>query len=184
MDGSDDYLFDDFVLDEQILAALDQAEKTYQDTLPKPGSRLSEPVNKRHKTDTGWTAGLGATNGLDTNDFDDLPEISVLEDGSYSIRSTTKPNSESLPRPKAREVHTISMPPVGSSSSRPINPKPLISHHRPAIHSKAAVQVQGAVNKPNERPSELENELKELKNNLEKVSNAPPSFSQTANRFL
>lgn len=178
MDDSDDYLFDDFVLDEQIVAALDQAEKTYQESLSKSNSRRSEPVNKRHKTDNGWTAGLGSTNGLDIDDFEDLPEISVREDGTYSIRSiTTKQNS--VPRPKAREAHTISVPPVGSSSSRPINTKPLISHHRPALPSKAAVQLQGPVTKTNERQSELENELKELQKNLEKVSTSPHSFIST-----
>jgi len=178
MDDSDDYGYDDFVLDEQTLAALDQAEQKYQNSLPKPFDHL-EPVNKRHKTDTGWKAGLGAaSNYLENDDFDDLPEISVRGDGSYSIRPTT-----------TKETHINTVPPVGSSSSskhqppRYRDPKPPNPQFRPIIHSKAAAQSQVLTNKSNEHVAsdfgqfnQLEKRLKLLQKDLEEVGTIPPIF--------
>ena len=190
MDDSDDYGYDDFVLDEQTLAALDQAEQNYQNSLPKPlvhsepvNKRHSEPVNKRHKTETGWKAGYGSANYLDDDNFDNLPEISVRGDGSYSIRTTTA-NQKVNPRPKAKETHKVStVPSVGFSSSSthfpPPEPKPLI---RPTSHSKAGLQSQQAANKSNEyvaskseQPNQIEKRLKELQKDLEQVSTIHPS---------
>ena len=190
MDDSDDYGYDDFVLDEQTLAALDQAERNYQNSLPKPLVH-SEPVNKRHKTETGWKAGYGSANYPDDDNFDNLPEISVRGDGSYSIRTTTA-NQKADPRPKVKETHKVStVPSVGPSSSStnfpPPDPKPLI---RPTIHSKASLPSQQAANKSNdyvasnksEQPSQIEKRLKELQKDLEQVSTiplSPQSSSQT-----
>jgi hypothetical protein len=185
MDDSDDYGYDDFVLDEQTLAALDQAEQHYQNSLLKPSGR-SEPVNKRHKTETGWKAGSGA-HYVDKDDFDDLPEISVRGDGSYSIRTTTT-KQNAIPRPNTKE--TISTVPSGGSSSSSMHhppryrdSKPLIPQSRPTIHSKTVVQSQEAINKSNEhfvselgQPSQLEKRFKELQKNLEEVSDTPLFF--------
>jgi len=193
MDDSDDYGYDDFVWDEQTLAAIDQAEQKYQNSLPKP-LHPQEPVNKRHKTDTGWKAGLGAaSNYLDNDNFDDLPEISVRGDGSYSIRpTTTKQNSD--PKQQAKETHinrVSTVPPIGSSSSstyhlpRHRDSKPPNSQFRPTIHSKAAAQNKVATNKSNEhvaselgQSDKLEKQLKLLQKDLEEVSTIPPTFDQ------
>jgi hypothetical protein len=177
MDDSDEYLYDDFVLDEQAIAALDQAEQNYQNSLPKPLGP-TEPVNKRHKTDIGWKAGPGA-NYLDDDNFDDLPEISVRDDGSYSIRSATN-NQMPEARTKAKERHSISAAPSVRPSSLTSHPsrykvsKPLIPS-LPGIHSKAVVQE--AMNKSKEhvasglgQSSQLEKQFKELKKSLEEVS--------------
>lgn len=87
MDGSDDYVFDDIVFDEQALAVLDQEEQKYlQSSLQagQPTIASEEPVNKRQKTNTGWSSGIGAsTSSGDT--YDDLPDISIRGDGSYGV---------------------------------------------------------------------------------------------------
>ncbi|KAH9485062.1 hypothetical protein JR316_0001968 [Psilocybe cubensis] len=91
MDDSDDYVFDDIVLDAQALALLDQEEQKY---LQRPDTAsqnlIAIPiapeghVNKRHKTSTGWAPGIGANVSSD-NAYDDLPEISLRGDGTYGI---------------------------------------------------------------------------------------------------
>lgn len=85
MDDSDDYVFDDIILDEQTLATLDQQERKFlgESSLAAPTS-ASEPVNKRFKTNNGWTPGPGADIGLGV-DYDEMPEISLQRDGSYGV---------------------------------------------------------------------------------------------------
>lgn len=156
MDDSDDYVYDDFVLDEQTLAALDQAEQNYQNSLSKSSGHTA----KRHKTEEGWKAGLGTN-----DDFDDLPEISVRNDGSYSIRS----------RPKAKEIHAVSS---GSSSSKH---HPHQKDFKPLIPPPCPIMVMPSdnLNKFNKQigeQSKLEKELKELQRNLEEVSIFSPSL--------
>jgi hypothetical protein len=83
MDGSDDYfLDDDIVLDDQTLAVLDSAEQKYLTQAVVP------PPPKRQKTDNGWKAVSSRATVAD--DHEDLPEISVHGDGSYTLRGSTK----------------------------------------------------------------------------------------------
>ncbi|CAA7259113.1 unnamed protein product [Cyclocybe aegerita] len=86
MDDSDDYVLDDIVLDDQTLAVLDQEEQKYlhQSSLFQSSSTPPDrPINKRHKTNSGWTPGIGAS--VLAGDEDDLPEISLRADGSYGV---------------------------------------------------------------------------------------------------
>ena len=110
MDDSDEYEFDDFVLDEQTLAVLDRAEQKYQGlTTPV------EPAKKRHKSDARPSPAVNL-NHVATVDFDDLPEISVRGDGSYGFRSiATKPIP--VVEPKQQVAHSVSLGKTSSSSS-------------------------------------------------------------------
>ena len=82
MDDSDEYVFDDIILDEQTLATLDQQERNFLgESSHATSASASEPVNKRFKTNNGWTPGPGAN----IIDYDEMPEISLQRDGSYGV---------------------------------------------------------------------------------------------------
>ncbi|KAJ6625538.1 hypothetical protein B0H10DRAFT_616844 [Mycena sp. CBHHK59/15] len=83
MDGSDDYLFDDMVFDDQTLAVLDSEEQKFL-------SQTAPPPSKRRKTDNGWKPVAVPSRAVVLDDNDDLPEISVHGDGSYAFHGTTK----------------------------------------------------------------------------------------------
>ena len=80
MDDSDEYVFDDIVLDEQTLATLDQQERQFLgESGHTTSTSTSEPVNKRFKTNNGWKPGP-------TNiDYDEMPEICLQRDGTYGV---------------------------------------------------------------------------------------------------
>ncbi|KAJ7251529.1 hypothetical protein B0H12DRAFT_1234163 [Mycena haematopus] len=102
MDGSDDYFsFDDIVIDEQTLAALESAEQKYLSQVP--------PSAKRQKTDKGWKPAPVQNRAPVVND-NDLPEISLHGDGSYAVRGAPKASgSNTTPR-----VATVAPPRVQS----------------------------------------------------------------------
>ncbi|KAF9012415.1 hypothetical protein BDQ17DRAFT_1405087 [Cyathus striatus] len=81
MDDFDDYFDDDIVLDDEALAVLDNEEKRFLSQVVP--SALSPPPSKRLKTATSWVPGLGIQ--TDDTDFEDLPEISVAENGTYDL---------------------------------------------------------------------------------------------------
>jgi hypothetical protein len=129
MDGSDDYPFDDIVLDVQTLAILDQSEQKYlqeraQAAIP-PLFPSEQHTNKRFKTPGGWIPGIGG--GFRHQDEDDLPEISLQGDGSYGVNNRTNIMLTTLPRAA----------PPAMQSTRPIvlskNPGQSHQHaHQPA----------------------------------------------------
>lgn len=84
MDDSDEYdVFDDIIFDEQTLATLDRQERKFlgeSSHATSTSASASEPVNKRAKTNIGWTPGPGAN-----IDYDEMPEISLQRDGSYGV---------------------------------------------------------------------------------------------------
>ena len=84
-DDSDDYVFDDIILDEQTLATLDQQERKFLgESSHATSTSASEPVNKRLKTNNGWMPGPGTSTGFGV-DYDEMPEISLQRDGSYGV---------------------------------------------------------------------------------------------------
>ncbi|TFK53914.1 hypothetical protein OE88DRAFT_1654294 [Heliocybe sulcata] len=83
MQDSDDLFDDDLVLDENTIAILDNAELKHSLT-PSTGSS-TRPV-KRQKT--GHSPWSGFARGTVDDDFEDMPEISVRNDGSYGIRGS------------------------------------------------------------------------------------------------
>ncbi|KAJ3506603.1 hypothetical protein NLJ89_g6781 [Agrocybe chaxingu] len=99
MDDSDDYILDDIVFDDQTLAALDQEEQKYlhQSSLFQSSSTPPDRPIKRHKTNSGWTAGIGAS--VLAGDEDDLPEISLRADGSYGVMNRMNATNATTSRP-------------------------------------------------------------------------------------
>jgi hypothetical protein len=94
MDDSDEYVFDDIILDEQTLATLDQQERQFLGessyAQATASTSASEPVNKRFKTNNGWTPGP-------TNiDYDELPEICLQRDGTYVLGNPVNPLTVSM----------------------------------------------------------------------------------------
>lgn len=80
MDDSDEYVFDDIILDEQTLANLDQQERQFLgDSSYATSTSASEPVNKKFKTSNGWTPGPANI------DYDEMPEICLQRDGTYAL---------------------------------------------------------------------------------------------------
>lgn len=93
MDDSDDY-FDDLVLDEGTIAALDQVESQFaasQAFIPAPNRSPPRAVTrkpeerpaKRQKTE--HTPLVPLKRELSANDYDDLPEISIQGDSYYQV---------------------------------------------------------------------------------------------------
>ena len=106
MDSSDDYVFDDLVLDDQTLAILDQSEQKYlkeTSAAAIPGV-LDEPVNKRLKTTAGWIPGTGAAQTVE----EELPEISLQGDGTYGVTGQARYMKDVSQRslPRTRQINT------------------------------------------------------------------------------
>ena len=120
MQDSDDYFTDDFVLDDNALAVLEEEEKKYIGT---QDIRLSyvPPPPKRLKTATGWRHGPTTNRRAETiDDLDDLPEISVHGDGSYGLH--------------ARHAAAVSVRPTDTGAAIRMNgaqPQPMTSSRHP-----------------------------------------------------
>ena len=118
MHDSDDYFTDDIVFDEQTLAALDEEEHKYVQS-----SRISQnsPPAKRRKTDHAWRASGSTLDSL--NDLEDLPEISVQNDGSYGVSGSRAANVVSNTTTWRRGVTNSRSPPVvvAPSAGRTLN---------------------------------------------------------------
>ena len=80
MDGSDDYFPDDLVLDDQVLAVLDQEERRHFTQVAQPPQ-----VPKRQRTEAGWKPGLGLYTNAYDDKTDNMPEVSLRGDGTYDI---------------------------------------------------------------------------------------------------
>jgi len=194
MDDSDDYGFDEFELDEETLAILDQEEQKYLLNLNKPDTTralaaktpdiVEEPVNKRHKTDTGWKSRSGAHYALN-DDYDDLPEISVSGDGTYGIR-TTGAKQTSVTERKAYNRRTT--PSIDFASGQPpsYNRPPLgykthqvpYAQGNPNILPKPAIQSSSKKSngKEVEKSHQLESHVQRLEKKLEEVRESLFSF--------
>ena len=92
MDDSDEYVFDDIILDEQTLATLDKQERQFlgESTYATTSTSTNEPVNKRLKTNNGWTPGPANI------DYDELPEICLQRDGTYVLGNPVNPLTVSM----------------------------------------------------------------------------------------
>lgn len=92
MDDSDEYVFDDIILDEQTLATLDQQERQFlgESSHITTSTSASEPVNKRFKTNNGWTPGPANI------DYDDMPEIFLQRDGTYGVGNPVNARTVSM----------------------------------------------------------------------------------------
>ena len=169
MDDSDEYEFDDFVLDEQTLAVLDRAEQKFQGLATPP----VEPVNKRHKSDTRPSLGVNLKYAA-SDDFDDLPEISVRGDGSYGFRNiATKPIP--VVEPKQQVVHPVSAGGTSSSSKKQTRqPKVQQGHSNTRLNKSSHKTTPEEVN-PNVQGSKsldfhhLEAQLQQLQKKLDEV---------------
>lgn len=187
MADSDDYGFDDIVLDDQALALLDQEEQKY---LQRPNAASQNPivtpiapeghVNKRHKTTTGWTPGIGAN--LTSNDaYDDLPEISLRGDGSYGIggRMVVQANRGQLVDHRNRQngpAQTTTSHSRASnahaSGSRPYASRqviPPIVQQKRSFPSENRFQGQSSHVPPNQDVDRLQAQMTELQKRLDEV---------------
>ncbi|KAH7912413.1 hypothetical protein BJ138DRAFT_794809 [Hygrophoropsis aurantiaca] len=86
MADSDDYFSDDLVLDAQVLAVLDEEESKFKHT-QSPGAGDAPPA-KRQKTASGWQSRRNVKRDETLDDMDDLPEISIRNDGTYGVGSS------------------------------------------------------------------------------------------------
>jgi len=121
---SDDFFFDDIVLDEDALAILDAEESKYFGTVagdqsnPRPApTQPTPPPAKRQRTDDdgGWkhpTTGIGGGSGKLVSQkrsdsfYEDLPDISLAGDGVYGVYSQGPhpPQSSNLTSSNAKNV--------------------------------------------------------------------------------
>jgi len=91
MSDSDDEFSDGIVLDDQMLAVLDEEESRFQRATQLNTDDRGPPV-KRRKLDTGHALNRGVFDSSTSEDIEDLPDITVSSDGTYVVepqRSTS-----------------------------------------------------------------------------------------------
>ncbi|KAJ7647233.1 hypothetical protein FB45DRAFT_733467 [Roridomyces roridus] len=168
MDGSDDYLFDDLVLDQQTIDALDSEEQKYltQVTLSQP------PPAKRQKTDNGWRPVAAPARAPVLND-EDLPEISVHGDGTYAFRGAARSTANPTIVPPRRTFnansvqsphHRVVSAPVATVHATHTRPDPLPrppqqQRTRPSLNPPDVAQAQA---------EDLRKQIEELRRENEK----------------
>lgn len=118
MDDSDDY-FDDLVLDDRTLAALDQVESQYVTTQLPNAAPAREPtrairVDRPPPTKRQKTAHPSLKRALSEDDHEDLPEISVQGD-NYRVARPKSPATNGV----AHRTNSFQAP-----LSRPAQAKP------------------------------------------------------------
>jgi hypothetical protein len=189
MDDSDEYVFDDIAFDDQTLSILDQEEKKHQLQLAQQKAHSNattaprvEPVQKRQKTQNGWTPGGGAASSSRATE-EDLPEISLHGDGSYAIGHrppiTHAPVQQRIPQAAVLSGHTsnshASRPPAGRA------PIPSTSHSTHASSARLPparvqnnqafhpAQAPAQVSAKNTAHTALQQQVAELQKKLDEV---------------
>lgn len=92
MDDSDD-LFEDLILDEATIAALEAHEQRYLSQSQKGTTESAyRPLAKRQRTDSDWTpTSRHFGPGIDVREeIYELPDITLNVDGSYDVRHKEK----------------------------------------------------------------------------------------------
>ncbi|OCH88272.1 hypothetical protein OBBRIDRAFT_96429 [Obba rivulosa] len=150
MDDSDDYFDDDIVVDENVIAILEEEETKFSETqrLTQRRTSHSPPPAKRQKLNHPQNGRFSRTVSVD---FEDLPEVSVVGDGTYGLfganylsrlrdasenaaashsfqtkaapvaSSSTNSTMTGIPH-KQQQSHSIGRPPpLGASSRGPSN---------------------------------------------------------------
>ncbi len=167
MDNSDDdYFNDDLILDDNALAALDEAESRYAATQKRPASFTGiAPVAKRQKAFHEITPSQplpALQRNISLNDFEDLPDIFVQGDGSYEITPAVRtfgvptPAPRTQPRTGGFQAPLSRTPPGNKPVSYPVRPPPIPappvagpSNHRqqPQPSSRVSGPVSGTQQK-------------------------------------
>ena len=88
-DSDDNYFSDDLVLDDKTLAVLDEEESKFKRTTNTQTQQSVGPPTKRQKTTDSWQPQpvrktLHRTDTLE--DIDDLPDVSIRQDGTYGLQ--------------------------------------------------------------------------------------------------
>lgn len=189
MDDSDDYFTDDFVLDDNALAVLDQEEHKHTLSTQSLAVRHVPPPPKRQKTETGWRPGLGSRRTETLDDLDDLPEISVQGDGSYGLHARhaaivsgtkTKVRSAGQPQPRSSSNTRNPLIRTASSSSLPSQQRRSPSVHPPrppqrhasntaSSHSASIAPTTQSQSSYPSTSSLSEGQLEELRRQMEEV---------------
>ena len=144
MDGSDDYFGDDdFVLDETTLAVLDLEEQKWQQQQQtqaitagqrRPVSQeAAEPAQKRRKTShettpEGLIPQLRAVSVSRQSYDEDLPDISIIGDGSYNLPAAQRALAAQARQAQAMYASTLNPQP---------QPPPRVPAHPPRAHVPA-----------------------------------------------
>ncbi|KAF8633455.1 hypothetical protein AX17_004624 [Amanita inopinata Kibby_2008] len=192
MDDSDDYIVDDITLDDETLAVLDREEQKYLSHNSHQNTPTdAPPVLKKRKTDSGWKP--GPSNRFNcVDDFEDLPEISVQDDGTYGVHDITRNSSNTLAfisRPKSIEGSSDVLPRVKVSQQqtrlvatsnhdtgqqrqipvegRVINPSTAATQRFPSLFAGESDQHQG--NHLGTQLQRLQRKLQELNEENQKI---------------
>ncbi|KIJ67886.1 hypothetical protein HYDPIDRAFT_165675 [Hydnomerulius pinastri MD-312] len=108
MYDSDDYFSDDLVLDDQTLAVLDEEESKFKrSTSSQQTQEDIGPPTKRQKTASTWQPSRALRRSDTLDDTEDLPDISIQNDGTYGLQDKQRPT----PRPSS-QVQVVSGPPA------------------------------------------------------------------------
>ncbi|PFH51567.1 hypothetical protein AMATHDRAFT_59054 [Amanita thiersii Skay4041] len=171
MDDSDDYIVDDITLDDETLALLDNEEQKFLSTTTQGNLLLDPPpVNKKRKTDSGWEPGPG-TRLRAGNEIEDLPEISVQADGTYSVHDPVRDQGPLYGRMQyAVPVMTPSM--QQSFVRTPRNPTslPLRTVQRRTVKQSGESDFEENLNQLNRQLEQLHQENQRVKNALKEVT--------------
>ena len=144
-DSDDDYFADELVLDDKTLAVLDEEESKFKRTTntQTQQSHGVGPPPKRQKTTGSWQPqSIGKTlPRADTlEDMDDLPDVSVRQDGTYGLQDKQRRPSG----PPSRSGIIAPGPNVVAAAPGPTRPAPLSRGSAPHIPVRS-VSVAGSV---------------------------------------
>jgi hypothetical protein len=141
MDGSDDYFTDDIFLDDQALAVLDQEEQKYltqvtQNTAPPPAAVRSASKRKRSSDET-FKRGVRTRPEVE-DEIEDLPEISLQDDGSYRINQASRTNS----KPVSKVVSKVNSNNGASTKKNFVQQtNPTVGRHSVGVEQRGAPQT-------------------------------------------
>jgi hypothetical protein len=153
MSDFDEYFPDDIILDEKAIAMLDAEEKKFKQSQQHPRPQQPVPLPKRQKTEHGWKHARPAPASQSDNFDEDLPEISIHDDGSYGIlgaqpngpntlRTSTTSHSVSRSQTRQRLPNLATRPASAGPSNSVRNYQPQVQRRNSPSLSQSSRNVQ------------------------------------------
>ncbi|KAH0827962.1 hypothetical protein J3R83DRAFT_3600 [Lanmaoa asiatica] len=153
-DSDDNYFSDDLVLDDKTLAVLDEEESKFKRITSTQPQQSVGPPAKRQKTTRSWQPqSVSRTiRRADTSleDMEDLPDISIRQDGTYGLQD--KQRRVSGPLSRSGIVPGPNVVVQAGSGSRPTT-APLSRGSVPLMRSTSGTGSVRAIQVPSRPPS-------------------------------
>lgn len=152
-DSDDNYFSDDLVLDDKTLAVLDEEESKFKRTTDTQTQQSVGPPAKRQKTTGSWqpqsvSRTIHRTDTLD--DIEDLPDVSIRQDGTYGLLDKQRRASVLPSRPGVASGSNVVQT---GSMTRPTTTAPSSRGSVPPVRRTSATGSVRATQVPSRLPS-------------------------------